>query len=570
MKETVKSTDKSLRIKAEEYLNKKAKGTKNQLSEIETLKLIHELEVHQIELELQKEELNQAKEQAEELVAKYTELYDFAPSGYFTLSKEGEIIGLNLRGANILGKVRSHLINAKFNFFVSEDTKPIFNKFLDEIFRSKKKESCELVIIGKDKTPIYVHLNGSITKNKDQCLLTGIDINKLKQAEDELLIAKEKAEESNTLKTSFLQNMSHEIRTPLNAIMGFAGLLEEAFGNKDKLGRFALIINQRSRDLLEIINDILDISKIESGRVELRMEECNLSDLFSELSSFFGEYQERLGKQHLSFKMQMHCKSIDNLIVTDVGKLKQIFINLISNAFKFTDDGEIDAGCKYDANQNFIFYVSDTGIGIPADKKTLVFERFTQLKQNINQNIGGTGLGLSIVNGLINILGGEINLESEAGKGSTFSFSIPYKKIRPLHHEPKVIEKKNDYRFDNKTILIVEDDLHSAEYFDEILEDTGLKIIHSLRGLEAIQKAISQSVDLVLMDVQLPDVNGYEATRQIQQIKPHLKIIAQTAFASHDEKQKALDAGCTDYVSKPINQHLLLAMLDKHLMINTK
>jgi PAS domain S-box-containing protein len=382
----------------------------------------------------------------------------------------------------------------------------------------------------------------------------------------ELIAAKEKAEESDRLKTAFLQNMSHEIRTPMNAIMGFSSILTDNFDNKKKLEQYANIINQRGSDLLDIINDILDIAKIESGQLPVNLEECNIFELFNELTSFFTEYKKRLGKEHIDFRLKVNCIEEHTRIITDKVKLKQILINLITNAFKFTDNGKIEGSCKHE-NGKLFFYVSDSGIGIPKDKQTVVFERFSQLNQNPKKNIGGTGLGLPIVKGLVNVLGGEIFLESEPEKGSIFSFTIPFKvavdEQKTVSHAPSDLKKMAE-----KSILIVEDDLYNAEYLKEILIDSHLKVFHTETGEEAVTIALSHRIDLVLMDVRLPDIDGYEATRQILRHKPYLKIVAQIAYASSDERQKALNAGCIDYISKPTKKATVLSVINNLLDTN--
>ncbi|HYX06954.1 MAG TPA: response regulator, partial [Bacteroidales bacterium] len=394
----------------------------------------------------------------------------------------------------------------------------------------------------------------------------------LHQANEELFKAKEHAEESDRLKTAFLQNMSHEIRTPMNAIMGFSSLLPEIYNNKERLKEYSKIINLRSNDLLDIINDILDISKIESGLLEVNTEECNLSELFEELTLFFKEHQKRIGKQHVEFNLNYHCDPSQNIIVTDKVKLKQIFINLINNAFKFTKSGKIEGGCKPDVHKNLIFYVSDTGIGIPTDKQDVIFERFTQLKQNKNFAHAGTGLGLSIVKGLVNLLGGDIWLESEpadmeAGKngGTTFYFTFNYKTTEATHHTIVQPVINQNFHFSGKTVLLVEDDLFNAAYIEEVLSETGIKILQTEYGTEAIEIAAKQSPDLVLMDIRLPDQDGYKAVRQIKKHDPNMKIIAQTAYASESDRLKALDAGCNDYISKPIERNKLLSMINKQI-----
>jgi len=267
-------------------------------------------------------------------------------------------------------------------------------------------------------------------KNEEQLQLQNKEYlalnNRLSAINAELLYAKVRAEESDRLKTAFLQNMSHEIRTPMNAIMGFASLMPRNLDNKTKLEQFARIISQRSSDLLDIINDILDISKIESGQLTVYMEPCDINELFADLTLLFAEHQKRMGKAHLYFRLKNHCEPSLVTINTDVGKLRQILVNLINNALKFTENGGVEGGCRFGEDGELLFYVSDTGIGIPSDKLEAVFERFIQLEHGAKMNIGGTGLGLPIVRGLVNLLGGDIHLESELHKGSTFSFSISY------------------------------------------------------------------------------------------------------------------------------------------------
>lgn len=385
------------------------------------------------------------------------------------------------------------------------------------------------------------------------------------QTNEELIEAKERAEQSDRLKTAFLQNMSHEIRTPMNAIMGFAELLIEEFDDKEKLAEFSQIINQRCSDLLDIINEILDVAKIESGQLPVNLEECKIDALFSEISLFFKEFQKRQDKQHLNFTVNLSYNMSDSVILVDKVKLKQILINLISNAFKFTEKGEIKIGCKVDDNKRLIFYVSDTGIGIPVDKQNFIFERFTQIESGHDRKYGGTGLGLSIAKGLVHLLGGEIWVDSELHKGSTFYFTFSYKLINHIT-EYQEVKKHKQFDFSGKRILIVEDDIYNAEYLKEVLKCTGIEIIHSYYGNEAIQISESQKLDIVLMDIRLPDINGYEATQAIRKNKPNLKIIAQTAYAAEEDRETAIKAGCNDYISKPIRKDTLYSLIDKCLL----
>lgn len=380
------------------------------------------------------ENLKTAKERAEENEQMLNSIYNAVGDVIFHLAVEGDgryrFISANEAFSTVTGIKQDDVIGKLINDVIPE---PSLSLVLEK-YRRAITERTMLIweettdyptgrLVGEVRiAPVFdskghcSHLVGSVHNITDR-----------KHAEIELLKAKEKAEETDRLKTAFLQNMSHEIRTPMNAIMGFSSILVDHADDKNQLKYFTDIINERCRDLLDIINDILDISKIESGQLPVNFQESNLNDLFAELNSFFTEHQKRIGKQQIEFSLQAFDGQSEKVILTDKVKLKQILINLISNAFKFTDTGKIECGCKFDENHNLLFYVSDTGIGIPSDKQELIFERFFQLKQGSEKFIGGTGLGLSIVKGLVTLLGGEIFLESQTGKGSIFSFIIPYK-----------------------------------------------------------------------------------------------------------------------------------------------
>ncbi len=256
------------------------------------------------------------------------------------------------------------------------------------------------------------------------------DITERKKIEEELILAKERAEESDRLKTAFLNNISHEIRTPMNAIIGFSRLILSEYNNKQKLEEYSQIIIKSCTDLLEIIDGIIDMAKIEAGKLLVNYSNCSLNALFNEFTFFYSEYKKRIGKQHIEFKLQPFSDSSDLIIKTDPLKLKQILNNLINNAFKFTEEGKITGGCKFDESQNIVFFVSDTGIGIPEDMQPVIFQRFIKSNQNNRQFREGTGLGLAIAKELVDLLGGKIWLKSEPLKGSTFYFSLPCAIVR--------------------------------------------------------------------------------------------------------------------------------------------
>ena len=422
-----------LRKKAVALLKEKRSIKDLQLSEDLVMKHVYELEVHQIELELQNDELLLTRAVAEEASRKYkaasekyTELYDFAPSGYFTLSKEGEIMELNLCGSQMLGKDRLHLRNNRFGFFVTNDTKPVFNLFLEKVFNSKSKESCEVVLTTHGNVPMYVYVSGIVTNIADQCLVVVIDITGRKNAEQELMKAKEKSDESDRLKSVFLANMSHEIRTPMHGILGFTELLKKPELSVEKQLMCISMIEKGSKRLFNIIKDFISISKVEPGHLKVHISACNINEQIEYIYTFFKPEVEEKGMQ-LFFKDSLPTKIA--VLQTDSEKIIAILTNLVKNAIKYSDKGTIEFGYSLKPAGVFLeveFYVKDTGRGIPQDKMKTIFERFIQVPKNNTIAKQGEELGLAISKSYVEMLGGEIWVESEEGKGSTFYFTIPY------------------------------------------------------------------------------------------------------------------------------------------------
>jgi PAS domain S-box-containing protein len=317
---------------------------------------------------------------------RFSKAYRTSPISFIIADMEdGRIIEVNDAFTTISGYTREEALTSstlKLNLWVNEEDR---QKMIATLREGRTVVCMETMLRAKNGYIATVLLSAQVIQlGHKYCVISSVeDITERKKAEIELINAKEHAEESDRLKTAFLQNMSHEIRTPMNAIMGFSSLMVENYNNKSKLEQFSEIINLRCNDLLAIINDILDISKIESGQLPVSSEECNLNELFTELTALFKEHQKRIGKQQIKFKLQSLCDTSEGTVVTDRVKLRQIFINLLGNAFKFTNTGKIEGGCKFDENQNLVFYVSDTGIGIPSDKHDVIFERspnYTRIK----------------------------------------------------------------------------------------------------------------------------------------------------------------------------------------------
>lgn len=383
----------------------------------------------------------------------------------------------------------------------------------------------------------------------------------------ELEAAKVKAEESDRLKSAFLANMSHEIRTPMNAIMGFADLLDLEDMPFEKRKKFTTTIRERTKDLLNIINDLLDISRLESHTLKIIETKGNINTILNDIKDFFEIRNSEIYTKPIAFNLFNELLPDQCIIETDFERIKQVLINLVENAFKFTSAGSISLGCKIIDNKTILFSVTDTGIGISKEKQNLIFERFRQVDDSyLTREFGGAGLGLSISKGIVELMNGSIWVESELEKGATFYFTVPYKST---NNQVVGIEtgKSSKFNFGQKTILIVEDIDYNQDYLREILEDTNAILIFASDGATALEKfMLHPEIEIVLMDIRLPDIHGLELTRIMLSEKPEMKIIAQTAYASSEDQAKCNEAGCIDFISKPISQNILLETLHKYLI----
>ncbi len=377
-----------------------------------------------------------------------------------------------------------------------------------------------------------------------------------------LTIAKEKAEESDRLKTSFLHNISHEIRTPLNAIIGFSGFLDQPDLSEKERKEYIDIIFQSNNQLLSIINDILNISQIETGQVVVRESATDLNHV---LKNLHRQFLDEAVKAGLDLRLNMPSASDDKIILTDESKLIQIFTNLLSNAIKFTHEGFVELG--YTRNGDFAgFYVQDSGIGIPEPEHKKIFDRFYQVDKTVSRLYSGTGLGLAISNAYVELLGGEFSVTSSPGRGSRFSFRIPWKK--PVSQTGFVSQSAAVTITGSlkKTILVAEDEESNFALVHAMLKPHGYNTIRAKNGRLALDLCKSNpDIELILMDIKMPVMDGFEATREILKIRPNLPIIAQTAYAHPSDRIRALETGCSDYLAKPFDRKQLLEVIAKYL-----
>ena len=394
------------------------------------------------------------------------------------------------------------------------------------------------------------------------------EIEERKKTEKELILATKKAKESDRLKSTFLANMSHEIRTPMNAILGFASLLDNDDLSSDDKKNYTAIIQNNSKQLLTIISDIIDISKIESEQLKINNSQCNINALIKSLHTQFYLQKEELEKDFLSINYQLDLSDNMSFIETDEVRLNQILTNLLSNALKFTETGEISFGYSVSGKKHLLFYVKDTGIGIKEEKKKIIFERFRQSEESNTRDYGGTGLGLSISKGLVHLLGGSIGVSSIVGSGSNFYFTIPYSKPEnKTISETKEITPKASSYLEGKTFLIVDDRDDVLKYLNVLLLPCKVNIISSVNGLEAVSlfEENKNKIDLVLMDIQLPGIDGYEAIRRIRKINSEVPVIIQTAFTFSEDNEDNSEISNSDFITKPINKRVLLNKIEKLL-----
>jgi nitrogen-specific signal transduction histidine kinase len=411
-----------LRQKVEELLKKKQSQTGTQASESETLKLIHELEVHQIELEMQNDELILARRVAQDAAAKYIELYEFAPSGYFTLSREGKIIELNLRGSQILGKEKTHLRNSLFGFFVSGDTKSIFNLFLGNIFNSKAKESCEVALSPDGSSPTYIYLTGIITENEKQCLVTAVDITEQREALEQLKQKSEQLEKANAEKDKFFSILSHDLRSPLSSFIGFTKILSEKLPemNQKEIQEIADTLKKTSTSIYLLVVDLLEWSVLQRGLADFNPVPAPLIEVVNRSTESLSDLARQ---KNLEIQLQVP----ENLFVkVDQTMLESTLRNLLSNAVKFSFRGEKIVVSARVAHDNFVeIAISDTGVGMSPEILGNLFQMNAETGHEGTEGEPSTGLGLMLCREFVEKHGGKIHAESNEMKGSTFRFTVP-------------------------------------------------------------------------------------------------------------------------------------------------
>lgn len=593
-----------LRRQAEEQLEEKTVTAHPLVTEEETLKLQHELQVHQIELEMQNAELRQARDELETALELYTDLYEFAPVGYFTLDREGTIHRANITGASLVGVERSQLVGRRFDSFLLPETRPAFSTFLEKVFTSPIKMTCKVTLLKECNSPFYVQVEGKAAASGNECRIALIDINECTLAEQALQLANEAAEKlrmekeatetlrlameaaetlriereiaeaTSRLKSQFLVNMSHELRTPMTGILSMLQLtLAEELTPVQR--DYLEMTLSSANSLLRILNDILDMAKFEAGKLIIEEKPFSIQECVAQAVDII---TPEVRRKRLDLSMSV-AEEVPDAVVGDIMRVRQVLLNLIGNAVKFTEGGKVEvlvtAGRATDeGKREFTFTITDTGIGIPDDKKGLLFRAFSQLNPSLSRQYGGTGLGLAISKEIAELMGGAISFVSEEGKGSVFSFTVSLGESGIEHEvvsapecllsEAITVAPKGER---SPRILLAENELvvqyalglmlKRANYIVDVVDD----------GQAAIEMWEKEKYDLVLMDIQMPRLNGFEATRFIREKEQahggHTPIIAMTAHAGKEDEEICLAAGMDAYISKPIDFKQCLVLIRK-------
>jgi len=581
-----------LRQRAEEILRNQSEDLSN-LSLKDTQELLHELQVYHIELEMQNDELRQANERLSILHQKYVDLYDFAPSGYCTFDKNGQILKANLTLAEQLDVVKGNFINTSFYDYIVKADRDLFYLHLKKLSQTEVQTNCEVRLLKQNGCQFHVQLESRIVRNSvDNISLihTSImDITERKQAKQKLAQLNQELEDkvqqrtaelsqanaelarAARLKDEFIANMSHELRTPLSAILSMSELLTDGTYGEISAEQLKAVgyIETGGRHLLSLITDILDLSKIEAGKMMLEPEPVIIDGVCRSCIEMVKQIAKKKQVSVL-FNSDENVKTL----FADQRAVKQILVNLLYNAIKFTPrKGKVTLELLGDEiNRVVKINVIDTGIGIPEHELDNLFKPFVQIDSGFNRQYEGTGLGLALVYKLVELHGGSVKIESEIGKGSTFTVSLPWQesdKMPSFREDDYVITQKNiKVRYAGAVVLMAEDNEANIVAVQSGLTRYGYKVIVARNGIEAIDRAQEIKPAIILMDIQMPGMDGLEASKQIRADEQLAKIpiIALTALTMPGDKKRCLDAGANVYLSKPVKVKRLVEEIEKLLL----
>jgi len=487
------------------------------------------------------------------------------------LLNNNSIVDINNMGCQMFDYERTELIGKTIS-----DISPSFDEMDENIGYNKKgflsnalkgnPQSFEWIHKKKDGANFFSEISLTKLEGSSEYNILAIirDVSKRKDYEKKLIEITRKSDEANKQKSLSLASMSHELRTPLNSIIGFSDLLLDEDTTDEERGQFTKLIQSAGRSLMQLIGDIIDISKIEAGEVTIQKAEFNVNSFLQEVLLTFKHEKENRGKSNIELRLIL-SDQINNLkIETDAHRLRQVFSNLLTNSIKFVEEGYIEFGYSGVSPTNIQFFVKDTGVGISSDKKDIIFDQYGQDKDTYSRNKEGTGLGLAISKSFIELLGGNIWVDSELNEGSTFYFTIPINTNSNNSNDKYINQSFNigGVNWSKYTILIVDDVVQNFIYLKGLLQHTKANVIWVKNGKEAVDICRdNKSIDLIFMDIRMPVMDGFEASEIIKKENPSIYIIAQTAFSNLEDKKRCLDNLCDGYLKKPINYKELFSVL---------
>ncbi len=544
---------------------------KYEYEDLEIFKIAADIIGFSIERKLSDKNLRKTEEM-------YQRIYENTGAATVTLKADTTILMVNSEFERLIGIPRHELEGKKRLLdFVDKTDQPVLQRYHYLLLSNPEAipRNYEFTYINIEGESRHAYMTGATLLDPQTIVLSLIDITEFKNVEKQLRIAKDKAEESDSLKSAFLANVSHEIRTPLNAITGFSALLAKPDLSPDKKVKYIKQILTGSSELVNLIDNVLDISRIESGSLKPKKSEFLVTVKLREIHEFYDDFKLQQGKENVDIRLNIPPGSESLLIKTDQLRLQQILANLIDNAIKFTSSGFVEIGFSILPShlqdvkkENLLFFVKDSGIGIAKKDKEQIFERFVKIVDKEGLFFRGAGLGLTLARDLVHLLNGEIWVESALGKGSAFYFTIPCSTPKIKDQKDKITVDKEKIKFSGKKILIAEDTESNYLYLKEILSSTGVQLLRAKDGKEAIElfRKNKDTVNMIFMDILMPETDGFEASQKIREIRNDITIIAQTAFTFEGELENGLYAGCfTDYLMKPFDLKTIYKLLDKYL-----
>jgi len=554
-----------LRLRIENELQEKIKTVASANSgELE--KLIQDLSAHYEELEQQNQQLVSSQNELTTIKEKYTDLFENAPVGYLILDSSLRIREANKTACVHFSAKCDELTGKSFKEFVDEAYHKLFDSCFNEFVSDNLTSKCDVKL--KTTTADFfarIIVSVSVTDGAPgDFRIAVVDISKEKELEDKLIEGSKNSRENERLKSAFMANVSHEIRTPMNGIIGFSELLQDPDLSPENLQSYINIIQNSGKRMLSIINELVDISKIESGSARLILAQTNVDELLNYIHESF---LPQAAKKGLNLILDSEKYDQDFTIKTDKEKLHAVFVNLLKNAISYTSEGKVTFG--YSRNDGQLgFFVSDTGVGISQEEQDQIFERFYHARSLNSQPTEGVGLGLPVSKAYVEMLGGTIRVESEPGIGSTFHFTIPVDETDEKDTGKNQLAMLDDpgELMSYLSILVAEDDEPARLYLSELLKNKCKEIHFAKNGREAVDLYAELKPDLVLMDIKMPIMDGYSAAIKIKGMDENAVIIAQTAYALAGDREKALAAGCSDYLAKPVLREDLIVMIRKHFM----